>query len=431
MRILIEAVGSHGDTLPFIGLAAALARRGHDARLHGNALFAPLASQAGVRFTATSTEQEARAFLDDPRVTESRAGMRLIAGHLAAQLERSHAALARELAPDATVLVGSSLAFAARCLAEARGIPFVAVHMAPSLYRSEHLASRVAPFGDLSRWPRWSRRLAWHAMDLGFLDPVLGAPLNRFRAGLGLAPVARVMHRWIHAATVNVGAFPEWFAPRQPDWPADLVLTGFPMYDGRARQPLPDALGAFMDAGAPPVVFTAGTANASSHRFYAESALACARLGRRGVLVAQRRDQLPAGLPDGVVHAAHAPFSTLFRRAAAVVHHGGIGTLAQALAVGVPQLIQPMAYDQFDNALRARRLDVALELPRRRYRAPAAAALIDALLSDATVDAACARVAAELARDRGIESMCDAVLRAAPAGASEPSVRAGTGQPDD
>jgi rhamnosyltransferase subunit B len=416
VRVLIEAVGSHGDTLPFIGLAAALARRGHDARLHGNALFAPLAADAGLRFTATSTEQEARAFLDDPRATESRAGMRLIAAQLPAQLERSHAALARDLAPGGTVLVGSSLAFAARCFAEARGVPFVAVHMAPSLYRSEHLAPRVSPFGDLSRWPRWSRRLAWLAMDRGFLDPVLGVPLNRVRAQLGLAPVARVMHRWIHAATVNVGAFPGWFAPRQPDWPADLVTTGFPMYDGRAGQPLPEALAAFLDAGAPPVVFTAGTANASSHRFYGESALACARLRRRGVLVAQRRDQLPARLPDGVVHAAHAPFSALFPRAAAVVHHGGIGTLAQALAAGVPQLIQPMAYDQFDNALRARRLGVALELPRRRYRASAAAALIDALVSDTTVRTACTRVAAELARDGGIEALCDAVLRAGPDG---------------
>jgi len=41
---------------------------------------------------------------------------------------------------------------------------------------------------------------------------------------------------------------------------------------------------------------------------------------------------------------------------AAIVHHGGIGTTSQALAAGIPQLIRPMAFDQFDNANRIEKL---------------------------------------------------------------------------
>jgi UDP:flavonoid glycosyltransferase YjiC (YdhE family) len=44
------------------------------------------------------------------------------------------------------------------------------------------------------------------------------------------------------------------------------------------------------------------------------------------------------------------PFSHLFPRSALVVHHGGIGTCAQALACGVPQVISPYTFDQPDNA---------------------------------------------------------------------------------
>jgi UDP:flavonoid glycosyltransferase YjiC (YdhE family) len=40
-----------------------------------------------------------------------------------------------------------------------------------------------------------------------------------------------------------------------------------------------------------------------------------------------------------------------------VVHHGGVGTTAQALAAGIPQLILPMAWDQPDNARRVKRLE--------------------------------------------------------------------------
>src|SRR5213075_3040591 len=55
-------------------------------------------------------------------------------------------------------------------------------------------------------------------------------------------------------------------------------------------------------------------------------------------------------------HCNYAPFKKLFPRCRAVVHHGGVGTTAQALAAGIPQLMLPMAWDQPDNAMRVRRM---------------------------------------------------------------------------
>jgi UDP:flavonoid glycosyltransferase YjiC (YdhE family) len=45
-----------------------------------------------------------------------------------------------------------------------------------------------------------------------------------------------------------------------------------------------------------------------------------------------------------------------------VVHHGGIGTVAQAMAAGTPQLIQPICFDQMDNGARVQRLGVGESL---------------------------------------------------------------------
>jgi UDP:flavonoid glycosyltransferase YjiC (YdhE family) len=51
----------------------------------------------------------------------------------------------------------------------------------------------------------------------------------------------------------------------------------------------------------------------------------------------------------------------------AIVHHGGIGTTAAALAAGCPQFILPLAWDQPDNAARVKRLGVGFALgPRER-----------------------------------------------------------------
>jgi len=88
----------------------------------------------------------------------------------------------------------------------------------------------------------------------------------------------------------------------------------------------------------------------------------------RGILVAGQRSQVPGNLPPDVVHVAYASSSQLFARSAAAVHHGGISTLSQALRAGIPQVIRPMAYDEFEDASRACRLVVTTELLPRSYR---------------------------------------------------------------
>ena len=70
-------------------------------------------------------------------------------------------------------------------------------------------------------------------------------------------------------------------------------------------------------------------------------------------------EQLPNDLGDSARHEVYVPSHRSFPNCAAVVHHGGIGTCAQALAAGVPQLTMPLAFDQPDNATRLRRLGVA------------------------------------------------------------------------
>ncbi|MET0210049.1 MAG: nucleotide disphospho-sugar-binding domain-containing protein [Burkholderiaceae bacterium] len=398
--------------LPFIGLGRALHQRGHDVRLYGNGFFSALVRGAGLAYVETSEAQLVRALLADPRATRSRAGMALIAQRGMATVMPTFSAMARDVLPGDTLLVGSSRAFAPRLLAEVKAVPFAAVHLSPSMFRSSHLAPRMSTLGHFEHWPRSIKQATWAWMDRRFLDPAFGVPLNEVRAGLGLAPVRRVFDEWIHQASVTVGLFPEWLAPRQPDWPRDLKLTGFPMYDGEQSVPLSPALQHFIEAGEAPVVFTAGTANSTSERFYAESAAACQRLQLRGILVAGERSQLPDTLPPGVVHVAYASFSALFPRSAAVVHHGGIGTLSQALRAGIPQLIRPMAYDQFDNASRACRLGVAAELLPRSYRGARLDAALQRLLGDLPMRAACQQMAVRMQGHDGLRATCDVLEEA-------------------
>jgi UDP:flavonoid glycosyltransferase YjiC (YdhE family) len=183
------------------------------------------------------------------------------------------------------------------------------------------------------------------------------------------------------------------------------VLTGFPLWDeGEVRAPSPE-LEEFLTADDPPVVFTAGSAMMHAHDFFRISADVCRVMGRRGLLLTQFPEQLPAPLPDGVRHFDYVPFSAVLPRAAAFVHHGGIGTTAQALAAGVPQLVMPLAHDQPDNAARVRGLGVGDFLRPSAYKTPAVVERLNRLLTP-QVKENCRRRARDVAAHKPLETTC-------------------------
>jgi UDP:flavonoid glycosyltransferase YjiC (YdhE family) len=214
---------------------------------------------------------------------------------------------------------------------------------------------------------------------------------------------------WWHSPHCILGLFPDWFAPPQADWPPNVHLTGFPLFDEAEHVELSGAVEQFLNAGTPPIVFTAGSAMRHGHDFFSAAADACVRLDKRGILLARFSEQIPTGLPTTVRHFDYVPFSLLLRRAAALVHHGGIGTTAQALAAGLPQLIMPLAHDQPDNAMRLKRLGVGESLTRGKFKGPAVAQRLRALLSDPDLPARCRVLADRINRDHALARSCEVI----------------------
>ena len=227
------------------------------------------------------------------------------------------------------------------------------------------------------------------------------------------------MHAWWHSPQQVITLFPEWFAARQPDWPSQTVLDDFALYDGVELSPVSDEVHQFLADGEPPIVFTPGTAMCHSRRFFIESAEVCRLLGRRGMLLTRFSEHVPTALPEGVRHFEYVPFGSLLPQAAAIVHHGGVNTLAQSLSAGIPQLVMPFAFDQFDNASRLRRLGVARSILPRAYRAPAVSRLLTDLLSSEEVAKNCRLAAAKLAEGSRLTIACEALERLM-ANASQP-----------
>ncbi|MEO7577512.1 MAG: nucleotide disphospho-sugar-binding domain-containing protein [Massilia sp.] len=80
-----------------------------------------------------------------------------------------------------------------------------------------------------------------------------------------------------------------------------------------------------------------------------------------------------------------------------MIHHGGIGTTAEALRAATPQLIVPLAHDQFDNGARVAALGAGLVLPAARLDPARLTRRLRELLGAPAIAAGCQAAAAHFA----------------------------------
>jgi len=354
-RMLLASVGTDGDLFPFVGLGEVLHARGYQVTLLANEHVGPIASSAGLSFHPLVSNAETQELYSNPNFWHP-----LKAGFVVAKwgrqfVQRQYELLARLASGGDTVLVAGIGILAARLLNEKSGVPLIGVTLQPWTIPSVYAPPQMMGGAGLPSWaPPPLRKLYYRTIDL-VGDVVVGRSLNRLRARLDLEPIRGVFQWWLSPALV-LGMFPEWFGPPQADWPPQIKTVGFPMHDGHSQSELPKGLLKFCRAGNAPVVFTFGTGMMHSADLFREAVEACRLLKIRAVFLTKYRTQLPKKLPDYIEHFEFAPFQKLFPCCAAVVHHGGIGTVAKALAAGVPQLILPLAFDQMDNGVRVKRL---------------------------------------------------------------------------
>lgn len=421
-RVVLATFGTHGDLHPFVALALALRERGADAVLAAGEVYRDKVEAEGIGFfpMRPSVEAVAQRLAMTPRELA-----RAVAARPQFLLQRIILPSLREAYDDAMaamdgadLVVTHSVAYGARLAAEKRGLPRIGIVLQPMLFASVTDPPVVADFPRLSRWI-YRQGPAWTRAFLGLGRHVArrwARPIDRFRRQVGLPPAtAHPLFEGQFGGAGAIGLYSPLLGPPQADHPPHTTIAGFAFYDSEKGGPatLSPSLQAFLEAGPAPVVFTQGTsAIHDAEEFVRESLAAVDLLGVRAVLVLDeeqaRRWSLHA---KATIHVTgYAPYSALFPRAAVNVHHGGIGTTAQALRAGRPQLITPYLVDQPDNAARVVRLGVGRELPRRRWRGREIAASVRVLLERPEYASAALETGWQVAREDGAAVAADTIL---------------------
>lgn len=406
-HVLLLPHGTSGSVYPFVALGRMLRARGHRVTLVSPQTYGPTAARAGFAFQGIGDET-LTALLADPGLWQWSTGARVsyaCAGASTAPYANAVGEIvARDGLPD--LMLAPMINFGARLAREKWGIPLVTVHLYPMMFVTASAVPLFAPEARiLRRLPRWLRRFVLLGKNPN--DAAAFAAVRAACAALGTDGPHSLWREWWHSPDGVLALFPEWFAPSQPDWPHDLLQWDFPLEDMAAEEPLAADLQAFLARGEKPVVFTPGTGQRHAGGFFAQAAALVAARGLRAVFLSRMPEQIPRDLPDTVFTASYAPFSQLLPHARAFVHHGGIGTLAQGFAAGVPQLVTAMSLDQPDNAERLETLGAGVATTLEAFVAGEAAPQLARCLDDAGIRAAAAACAQRMRTRASADALVD------------------------
>lgn len=405
-RIVIAALGSHGDVAPLTGVGIRLHRAGHYVTLAAYDRFKSLVTDCGLDFRGVA-EPGAPTGDADVNVTRGLAeflaprGMRALGSALLTAIQD---------APADILLLSPFSELAGHPLAEAKDIPSAGIRFQPFSATAEF---PPAALGAWSAGPAGNRR-ASHA-GAWLVDHLYGGVVARFRRDLGLSKISAGKLREIRSEsnwTVLHGFSPH-ILPQPSDWRPGLEVCGYwwPHTDSRWQPSTP--LVDFLAAGAPPVFVGFGSTMTSAAQAQRLSELVRAALRRacvRGIVQSGW-----AGInadDEDVLTVSEVPHSWLFPQMAAVVHHCGAGTTAAGLRAGVPTVAVPGLGDQPFWAGRLRELGLSADtIPQRVLTVERLAQAIRAAVTDRTLMERTRRVADVIGAEDGATRVVSAVDR--------------------
>lgn len=352
MRITILTYGSRGDVQPCLALAAALQQAGHDPllalpaflRTHADELDIPSVSLPG------DIEQLSQGF---NRAGKNPFKMIRVMQENVEPVALDVARLARQACQGADLIVHTFIfTLGAHAFARQLGIPDVSVQFFPMFFASASYPQLAFPELPLG-WPSLRRiynRLTHHIGSAVFAgsqramyprvrksDPSFPAHLPwPFKASGG------------RAATPLLLAYSQALVPAEPDWDDHVHPTGFWFLDHPSTYQPPAELAAFLAGGSAPVCVGFGSM-LHPHAPLLQRALldGLRQAGQRAVILTGWDGWKSAAPGPDRLFLKSAPHDWLFPRCAAVIHHGGSGTTAAALRSGRPNLVLPLAADQF------------------------------------------------------------------------------------
>ena len=237
---------------------------------------------------------------------------------------------------------------------------------------------------------------------------------QKFRHFLGLTDSEVWKQYWQSDRVMFAASTSLYSTP--PDLPAANHIGFFFYHNPEWQKWQPSAeLKQFVESDSPPLVLSFSSQPMGNGKdFLAIHARAAKILGRqiliqRGWAGLDKKD-LPADIsPETVMFIDFIPQAWLFSRAAAVITHGGIGTVARALLHGCPLLVEPNTHEQCFNAHRILRWQVGAAVHPKKITPEGIARVLEKKVLTPEYKQEAVKIQTQLQQEKGLENAVMAI----------------------
>lgn len=412
MKIGMQTWGSEGDINPFIALAWALSRAGHDVTLAITSAarkdYETISQSHGfklgtVEYIGSDEKDLARILRKIDGTSNLLTQMNLIFKEMFEPCVASMYKTAQTLCAQNEILIGHFINHPMQAAAEKSGKPYITVTL-----NHGAIPTRYQPPIPYPNLGEWINVLLWKFAEK-VISLKLLPPINDLRKKVGLKPVKSYRNVWESPLCNLIAISPVLCRPRD-DWTSNQKICGFFRPEELADDwPMPDGLMQFLDDGVAPVYMTLGSVIAANNDPTAISdatRLLCdaAKLTDRRAVI-QSKWEFVSGVPEdeNVFRVDSAPYTRVFPKCAAVVHHGGAGTTQTTARSGCPSVVIAHIPDQILWGTELKRLSIGAKVLNRRTVNPKKIAReLKRILDDPTYGGTAKKIGKQLEQQDGV-----------------------------
>ena len=374
MRYGIITTGSRGDVQPFIALALALMKKGHDVTIVASENFREFVEGFGVPYlpVAGNTEHlinspEALKLLEGGSIFKFFYHLQKVAAQTADESNRDILKACSHFDGLIVSVLPLPLVYSiAEKFGKKCAVVFLSVPPIPT---------REFPYQVLgTKGHPWLNKQSYRLMGLGYA--MISKQVNKFRKSIDL-PTVNVMKACLRSDMLAITAVSKQLIKQPDDWPPNAHVTGFFYLPPSAREKpsmneIPEGLEDWLAKGDKPVYMGFGSIPIPDKEKLLHAL--------QGIL-AQRRVVFGAGwsILSGVGAAGaglpahpnlfvtkYVNHDWLLPRCSAAIIHGGIGTISAALRSGTPIIVVSILADQPVNGKMIEQKKLGCHLPFKR-----------------------------------------------------------------
>lgn len=413
-KIIFTTIGSLGDLHPIMGIAKELQEMGHQPIIAASEFYRDYIESAGISF------HPLRPYInhEDPliirAVLDTQKGPEILhKKYIFPELKSSIEDLLK-ITDGADLIVSSVLTYFVPIVSHLSGVPWINSIVAPISMWSGYDPPILAPLPFLGKM-----RFLPHSLHHFILKQLFKVsepwanPLKKLRQEHGMSPGLNPFWEGLFQGQKTLCLWSEYFYDKKPDWPSNAATTGFVFYDPKQKNPLSEELNQFISKNEKMMIFTLGSTTIQDPEEFLKIFYEVAKELNAGCIITTGKrflNDFKKLNTENVLFVDYIPYTQVFPFANLVIHQGGVGTTANCLKAGIPQVVLPFCMDQFDNGYRVKRLGAGEVLERKHLTKKSLLAKIQNVSNSQEMKKSAKEISTQMKDENGAQKAADAIL---------------------